>query len=310
MSALLVIALLAAAPEWFRAVQYTPRATALRGCADCQGEPDDVCEVRAGAQLLPLDEYTKQRWPAPGRIALLRPSAENGCAVPAKSLFGTRSAVELAAVRLAAVPPSQPLLDSLSLKAGIRGWPHKPQQRASDAPAAGGADGNLVRLGVICWPSERGWPMPSRDLGRNNPCEWWLLAVKPDGEPDLQGFSFALDQAPFPAGDARWAQAFDRARVLDESILLGAPPPPAATKAPAAIAPHRCGETAREQAATLDRFDQWDLQIRRAAQPSLDRASLTLDSPAWAGHCQEMEVLREALEHQLECTVAVEGACQ
>ena len=61
-----MIAVLAAA--WFSAVQYTPHAVSLRGCAECKGEPDDVCEVHAGAQLAPLDEYPK---PAGGRIHLL-----------------------------------------------------------------------------------------------------------------------------------------------------------------------------------------------------------------------------------------------
>jgi hypothetical protein len=62
--------------------------------------------------------------------------------------------------------------------------------------------------------------------------------------------------------------------------------------------------------ATLDRFDQWDQHIRGDGQPSLDRASFTLRSALWSGHCQEMDVLRAALERQLECTVAVEGRCE
>ncbi len=52
MTALLALALVAAAeaPDWFRAWQYAAKPGSLRGCSECQGEPDDVCEVRAGAQ--------------------------------------------------------------------------------------------------------------------------------------------------------------------------------------------------------------------------------------------------------------------
>src|SRR5439155_818678 len=86
-----VIALFAAI-GWFYAVQYAPRPVSLRGCAECRGEPDDVCEVRSGAQLQPIDEYPR---PAAGRIKLLRPSAETACAVPAQKIVGPRAAIEL-----------------------------------------------------------------------------------------------------------------------------------------------------------------------------------------------------------------------
>jgi hypothetical protein len=79
--------------------------------------------------------------------------------------------------------------------------------------------------------------------------------------------------------------------------------PPQLTTAPA------CGDAARAHAATLDRFDQWDLQIRGATRASLDRATFTLDAPAWTGHCQELDVLRGVLEQQLSCSVAVSGIC-
>ena len=49
----LLLALLASgaqAPDWFRAFQYAQKPVSLRGCAECQGEPDDLCEVRPGTQ--------------------------------------------------------------------------------------------------------------------------------------------------------------------------------------------------------------------------------------------------------------------
>jgi hypothetical protein len=70
-----------------------------------------------------------------------------------------------------------------------------------------------------------------------------------------------------------------------------------------------CGDAGRARAATLDRFDQWDLQIRGATRASLDRGSWKLDAAAWSGHCQEFDVLRAALEQQLACAVAVFGQC-
>ena len=51
-AAALAIAVLAAAeaPDWFRVHQYAAKPAAMRGCSECQGEPDDLCEVRPGAQ--------------------------------------------------------------------------------------------------------------------------------------------------------------------------------------------------------------------------------------------------------------------
>ena len=294
-----MIVLVAAA--WFAAVQYTPRAVSLRGCAECKGEPDDVCELRAGAQLAPIDEYPR---PANGRIKLLRPSAENACAVPAQKIVGPRATVELAAVRMAATAPSAALLEAIHLKAPTRGWP----RRRSAEPIAATPDRAALRLSVLCRPAERGWP--NRALGAANSCDWWLLAVDGNGQPDLAGASFALAEPPFAAG-TKWPAAFDRNVALSETLFASAPAAPApAAAAPAPSAPSRCGDGARERTATLDRFDQWDQQIRGDAQPSLDRVSFTLRSALWSGHCQEMDVLRSALERQLECTLAVEGRCE
>jgi hypothetical protein len=308
--ALLALSLLAGstpAPDWFRAVQYAARPAALRGCAECAGEPDDVCEVRAGAQQAPLDDYAQQRWPARDRIRLLRPSAEAGCAVAAKSLFGPRATVDLAAVRMAPSPPSQALLDAVQLRAPVHGWPRPPQRREKAAASTAAPDRASSRLAVVCWPAERGWP--ARELDGANSCEWWLLPVTAAGEPDLAGASVALAEPAFPAGDPKWARAFDRTAPLDESLFFAAPAPQPQASA-TRPAPTRCGDAAREHAATLDRFDQWDRQLRGAEQPSLDRTTLTLGAAAWAGHCQELEVLHAALERQLDCTVALEGTCQ
>lgn len=292
-----MIALLAAA--WFSAVQYTPKPVNLRGCAECKGEPDDVCEVRAGAQVTPIDEYPR---PFSGRIRLLRPSAENACAVPAQKIVGPRAAVELAAVRMASAPPSAALLEAVHLKPPIRGWP-----RRNAEPVAAAPDRAALRLSVFCRPSDRGWP--NRALNAANSCEWWLLAVDASGEPDLDGASFALAEPAFAAG-SKWPTAFDRNGPLAESLFLGAPAPAPVVQTKAVEGVPRCGSAARERTATLDRFDQWDQQIRGDSQPSLDRASLTLRSALWSGHCQEMDVLRAALERQLECTLAVEGRCE
>ena len=289
-----------AAIGWFYAVQYAPRPVSLRGCAECRGEPDDVCEVRAGAQLQPIDEYPR---PAAGRIKLLRPSAETACAVPAQKIVGPRAAIELAAVRMAIAQPSAALLESLHLRPPIRGWP---QRRHAETIAAA-PDRSALRLALLCWPSDRGWP--NRALGSANSCEWWLLAVDGSGAPDLSGASFQLAEQAFAAG-SKWPAAFDKNAPIAESLFINATPPPAPAPVAAPSAPGRCGDGARERTATLDRFDQWDQQIRGDAQPSLDRASFTLRSPLWSGHCQEMEVLRAAVERQLECALAVEGRCE
>ena len=315
MSLLLALALLGA-PDGFLAAQYAPRDLALRGCAECRGEPDDVCEVHAGVQLQPLDQYARQRWPAPGRIKLLRSKAESDCAV--KGLFSSRGSIELAAVRIAASPPSAALAEIAG--PGVRGWPRMPQRRKFEAHLAARPQRAAVRMALACWPSDKGWPAASgsdaRRPDQHNVCEWWLLSVKPEsGEPDPGGVSFPLGPAPFGYGDVRWARAFDSSSSFDDSILLGeaAPPQPPVPPAPLPPAPApmhaACGETARSRTATLDRFDQWDARIRASARPSLDRGAFALDAAAWSGHCQELEVLRGALEQQLGCAVELQGRC-
>src|SRR5207248_8447733 len=147
-------------------------------------------------------------------------------------------------------------------------------------------------------------------LERSNACEWWLLPVKPTGEPDVEAASFPLGGRPWPAefsyGDGRWARAFDRGSPLDDAVLLGEgpaqePPPPAPIPAvdpppgTTSAAAARCGDAARAKSATLDRFDQWDSQLRGSPRRSLDRDSWTLNAAAWAGHCQELDALHAAL---------------
>jgi len=82
--------------------------------------------------------------------------------------------------------------------------------------------------------------------------------------------------------------------------------------APAAVmgarAPARCPGDGQVRTAVLDRFDQWEAQLV-GARRSLDRSTFTLDAAAWSGHCQELDVLRSALEHQLGCAVGQEGRC-
>jgi hypothetical protein len=300
----------------------------LRGCSDCAGERDDLCEVPAGVLVQPIDEYARARWPAPGRLKLLRSKADPDCAVPAsgpKGLLGGRFGVEVAAIRLARAAPSPALVERFGDAAAVHGWPVAPSRRKPDQAVRAQAQRAAVRLAVVCWPSEQGWPLPTAsgadgqsDLGPANACELWLLPVKSQtGDPDLSGVSFPATTA-FPAGDPRWAKAFDRNTPLDDSLLLGdaapapaqaarpvepAPPPP-----PAAVVA-RCGETARKKTATLERFQQWEAQVLGAAHTSLDRQAWTLNAAAWSGHCQEMDVLRAALEQQLGCTIARRGPC-
>lgn len=340
MTLLLLLAAAAAAPaDWFRAVQYAPAAAVLRGCAECQGEPDDACEVRAGVQVRALDDYARQRWPAPGRIKLLRSNADPDCAVSARALFGARSPVELAAIRMAPAPPPPALLEQVALGPGVSGWPRRSRKPA--AVAAGAPDRTALRTALLCWPGEKGWPWPAAatearaTLEKANACEWWLLAVRPDtGEPDPSGASFPVALKPFAATDRQWAAAFDPALPIEEALLRHsartsqaaaepphAPEPPSAAEPRPALAPEParepdpnppprpCGEAARSRSATLDRFDQWDREIRGSPSPSLDRASFSLDAAAWSGHCQELDVLRAALERQLGCAAALSGEC-
>jgi hypothetical protein len=340
----LLLAASAAAADWFRAVQYAPAPAVLRGCAECQGEPDDACEVRAGVRMRALDDYARQRWPAPGRIKLLRSNADPDCAVSARALFSARSPVELAAIRMALAPPPPALLEQVALGPAAPGWPRR-SHRAAPATAAA-PDRTALRTALVCWPSEKGWPWPRAatdaraTLEKANPCEWWLLAVKPDtGEPDPSGASFPIGLKPFSATAPQWAAAFDPSLPIEDTLLRHTAtsqaareptPTPAAALEPAAEsalarapdresarapdpdpqpAPQPCGEAARSRSATLDRFDQWDRQIRNSPAPSLDRASFSLDAAAWSGHCQELDVLRAALERQLGCTAALTGEC-
>ncbi len=320
MTALLALALVAAAeaPDWFRAWQYAAKPGSLRGCSECQGEPDDVCEVRAGAQGRPMSEYMQQRPVEAERIKLLRSKADPDCAVPAATFFGSRAPLDLAAIRLARAPPSAALIERFAPRSAVGGWPRAPQHRKGLQMAAALPDRAGLRTALVCWGSERGWP--SSELGASTSCEWWLLPVTPDGEPDLSRSSYPLI-AQFRFGDPRWARAFDRTAPLEESILTGEEParPEAArpetvsgapaSPAPAAVrVPARCSGEGQVRTAVLDRFDQWEAQVV-GARRSLDRSTITLDVGAWSGHCQELDVLRSALEQQLGCAVGQEGRC-
>jgi hypothetical protein len=319
----LLLALLASgaqAPDWFRAFQYAQKPVSLRGCAECQGEPDDLCEVRAGAQSRSLVEYRRERSPAPDRVKLLRARADPDCAVHAAAFFAPKGGVDLAAIRLARIPPSQALIERLGVRFAVTGWPRAPNRRKGVQPATSAPDRAGLRLGLLCWGAERSWP--SADLGPANSCEWWLLPVRGEGEADETRASFAVLARPqgwpelFRFGDARWARAFDAASALEESILLGeeakpaepAPAPVVASAPPARRDPVRCGSDTTVRAAVLDRFDQWEAQVV-GARRSLDRKSFTLDAAAWSGHCQELDVLRSALEQQLGCAMTQEGNC-
>jgi len=320
-AALLLLAA-AAAPDWFRAWQYAEKTSSLRGCSECQGEPDDLCEVRAGAQSRGLEEYAAERAPQ-GRVRLLRSRADPDCAPHAKALFAPSGAVDLAAIRMARVPPSPALIERFAPAFAVPGWPRAPQRRKGQQPRPAVPDKAALRLSLLCWGSERGWP--AKDLDPGTSCEWWLLPVRADGEPDLAAPSFPLlakaNHWPpsFPFGDGRWSRAFDPAQPLLESILLGEEPakaePPAAPQAQAPAPPARpapaaarCGPEAAQRTALLDRFDQWERQIT-GARRSLDRASWSLDAAAWSGHCPELDVLRSVLEQQLGCAVGQEGRC-
>jgi hypothetical protein len=326
MAALAAVALLASpseAPDWFRVFQYAASPSSLRGCSECQGEPDDVCEVRAGAQSRPLAEYDQKRWPGADRVRLLRSKADPDCAIPTAAFYGPRTRVELAAIRVSRAPPGPAVLDRMGAKFAIAGWPRAPQRRKGQQLAAAAVERDTLRMSLVCWSSERGWP--SKALDAAAPCEWWLLPFRGDGEPDLSAHAFPLmagrDRWPesVHSSDARWTRAFDRTVALDDAVLLNEPP--AAATPPAPLAPSnpapppaptgiaaRCGDEARTRSGLLDRFDQWETQIV-GARTSLDRSRWALDLAAWSGHCQELEVLRAALEQQLGCSVPQEGRC-
>jgi hypothetical protein len=321
---LLSLALLAAAeaPDWFRVYQYAQVPARLRGCSECQGEPDDVCEVRPGAQSRPLDEYAQKAAPS-GRVNLLRSKADPDCAVYVKTLFAGKGQVELAAIRIARAPVSAQLVDRFAVKSAVAGWPRAPQRRKGQHLVAAAPDRSALRAAVVCWASERGWP--SVALDPRTSCELWLLPLRGDGEPDVAARSFPLvarrDHWPeaFPFGDARWSAVFDPARPFDESALLGEEPrrpepAPSPSVKPAQPVPQsqpslaRCGEAARSRTALLERFEQWERQVI-GARGSLDRSAWAIDAAAWSGHCSEMEVLRAALEDQLGCGIVTEGSC-
>jgi len=321
---MVTLALLAAAdpPDWFRAWQYAAKPTSLRGCSECQGEPDDLCEIRAGVQARALADYSRQRSPQKDRVKLLRSKADPDCAVLATAFFGSRGAVELAAIRMSLAPPSAALIEKLGVRYSVAGWPHAPRRRKGAQPVAGTPDRATLRTALVCWGSETGWP--AAELGNGTSCEWWLLPVTVDNEPDLARASFPLVAQkdhwpePFRFGDPRWGRAFDRTAALDESILVGGEPPhpePAAAAPPPSTpppaterSPARCSGDAQARAAVLDRFEQWEAQVV-GARRSLDRATWTLDSAAWSGHCQELDVLRSALEQHLGCVLGLEGRC-
>jgi len=313
----------APAEDWFRAYQYAAKPQTLRGCSDCAGERDDVCEVPAGVLSQPIGEYAQARWPAAGRLKLLRSKADPDCAVPAfgaKGILAGHAGVEIAAIRLARGAPSTAVLEHVAGAAAVQGWPVAPWRRKADAPVRAHAQRSAEHLAAVCWPSEQGWPAAPTETdgpGPGNSCELWLLPVKPQtGEPDLSGVSIPVT-SPFSAGDPKWAKAFDPNVPIDDSLVLGGSPAPVvvarhvepapAPAAPAAVA--RCGEAARKKTATLERFAQWEAEVLGAAHHSLDQKDWTLDATAWSAHCQEMDVLRAALEQQLGCTIARRGPC-
>ena len=314
----------------FHAVQTATRNLSLRGCADCKGEPDDVCEVRAGAQVRTLDEYGRDRFAAAGRLRLLRARSDPDCAVPTSAL--DEGPLELAAIRWSAAAPSSRLLAQARL--ATQGWPRAPHKRIPGELKSAVAGRGALRTALVCWPAADGWPRAA--LQAANSCEWWLLPIKANDEPDVTAAAFPLllddagRQELFAAGDPRFTAAFDPGVPLDESALSAslspaeASPQPAATapkphnaaparslKASAADAKEPCTAAAASKTATLDRFEQWEAKIRgsRPERSSLDRAAFSLDAAAWSGHCQELDVLRAALEGQLGCAVGQRGGC-
>ena len=278
--------------EAFRVFQYAPKNVTLRGCSECRGEPDDVCEVRGGAQVRPIEEYAPERWAAPDRLKLLRARADPDCAVSAKAFFGPRGGLELAAIRMASAAPSAAAV--ARVKSAVNGWPRLPSRR-KPAKVEARPDRGALRLAVVCWPSEQGWPAKAAPDAKNA-CEEWLLPVKADGEPDLAAASFLLGPSAATAAVDEQPEAAPVAKA--EPAAAPAPQPKSAA----------CGEPARSRTATLERFEQWEDQVR-GARKSLDRNAWTVDAAAWSGHCQELEVLHAALEQQLGCAVAEQGRC-
>ena len=319
LASLVLLSAAVEAPDWFKAIQYTPATASLRGCSECQGEPDDVCEVRAGALTRPIADYDQKR-AGPDRVRLLRSKADPDCAVPTAAFHGPRTHVELAAIRVARTAPGAAVIEKLAGKFANAGWPRAPHRRKGQPLAPAALQRDALRAALVCWSAERSWP--ARELDASAFCEWWLLPFRADGEPDLAGAAFPLlprrDRWPesFHFGDARWARAFDRAAAVEDAVLLGEPaaatappaPQPVALAPTAAAVVSRCGEEARTRSALLDRFDQWEARIV-GARRSLDRGRWALDLAAWSGHCQELDVLRGVLEQQLGCSVAQEGRC-
>ena len=129
LASLLLLSAPVETPDWFKAVQYAPAQASLRGCSDCQGEPDDVCEVRPGALSRPLADYDQKRWAGGERVRLLRSKADPDCAVPAGAFYAARSHVELAAIRAARTAPGPAVIEKLAGKSAVAGWPRAPQRR-------------------------------------------------------------------------------------------------------------------------------------------------------------------------------------
>src|SRR6185503_4310641 len=129
-------------------------------------------------------------------------------------------------------------------------------------------DRAALRRAVVCWPSEQGWPAKAAPDAKNA-CEEWLLPLKSDGEPDLAAASFLLGPSAATAPVDEQPDAAPAAKVEPAPV----PAPQSKTVA--------CGEPARAHTATLERFEQWEEQVR-GARKSLDRNAWTLDAAAWS----------------------------
>src|SRR5256885_13466948 len=205
MGALMAAALAATgteAPDWFRAWQYTAKPATLRGCSECQGEPDDVCEVRSGAQTRALAEYALQRSTAADRVKLLRSKADPDCAVRAATFFSARSPVELAAIRLARTPPSAALLERFGVRYSVAGWPRAPQRRKGQQLLPATPDRAALRIGLVCWGAEHAWP--TVQPGAAGSCGWGLLPVRAGARQRLARAELSV--VPAPDGCARPAR--------------------------------------------------------------------------------------------------------